>query len=69
MTHEHLPIRVSLELDPGTNPVSGRLYGPEKQTLPFSGYIELMSLIEAIRRKRDTSVRLPLSPPADLGER
>jgi hypothetical protein len=39
-----------LELDLWANPVSGRLDGPEHQTRAFSGYIELLSLIEDIRR-------------------
>jgi hypothetical protein len=43
-------VRLSLELDLGANPVSGRLDGPEHQTRTFSGYIELLSLIEDLRR-------------------
>lgn len=42
-------VRLSLELDLGANPVSGRLDGPEHQTRAFSGYIELLSLIENVR--------------------
>jgi hypothetical protein len=43
-------VRLSLELDLGANPVSGRLNGPEQQKRTFSGYIELLSLIEDVRR-------------------
>jgi len=43
-------VRLSLELDLGANPVSGRLDGPEHQKRTFSGYIELLSLIEDLRR-------------------
>jgi hypothetical protein len=43
-------MRLSLELDVRANPPSGRLTGPEHQTRAFSGYIELLSLIEDVRR-------------------
>jgi hypothetical protein len=45
-----LRVRLSLELDLAANPLSGRLNGPEQQQRIFSGYIELLSLIEDIRR-------------------
>jgi hypothetical protein len=54
MSDKRRPTRLSLELDAGTNPVSGRLDGPGQQTRRFSGYMELMSRIEEVRRTRRT---------------
>jgi hypothetical protein len=54
-----------MELDLGANPVGGRLHGPENQTRTFSGYIELISLIEQVRHAREAGPAdcNQLSPP------
>jgi hypothetical protein len=50
VSDDRVRTRLSLELDADANPVSGWLDGPEQQRRSFSGYLELMSLIEHVRR-------------------
>lgn len=47
-------IRLTLELDDGSGPIAGRLYGHESEESRFSGYMELIAALEVAR----------LAPPA-----
>jgi hypothetical protein len=44
------PVKLMLELFPGSGPIAGRLHLDDRDARPFSGYLELMSLLEEIRR-------------------
>ncbi|HEX6023456.1 MAG TPA: hypothetical protein VFZ00_15790 [Solirubrobacter sp.] len=47
-----LPLRISIELDPGTEPVAGRIIVPGEAPRAFVGWMEL---VHAIDRARDSS--------------
>jgi hypothetical protein len=42
-------IHVALELDPGADPIAGVLRPPAGEPQPFTGWLELTQLLEAIR--------------------
>jgi len=43
------PVELMLELSAGPGPIAGRLRLGDRDARPFSGYLELMSLLEEIR--------------------
>jgi len=43
------PVKLTLELSAGPGPIVGRLRLDDRDARPFSGYLELMSLLEEIR--------------------
>ena len=47
-------ISLTLELSADSEPVTGRVHVDEADRLAFNGYIELMSLLEEIRRASRT---------------
>jgi hypothetical protein len=47
-------ISLTLELSADSEPVTGRVHVDEADRLAFNGYIELMSLLEEIRRASHT---------------
>jgi hypothetical protein len=44
------PVELVLELSADSGPIAGRLHLDDRDARPFSGYLELMSLLEEIRR-------------------
>jgi len=42
--------RLILELDPGSEPITGRLRDGSGVERPFAGYVELISALEELRR-------------------
>lgn len=55
------PIKLVLELSPEAEPIAGRLHLDARRALAFSGYLELMSMLEEIRR-----TQRPRNPRGDL---
>lgn len=52
------PIKLVLELSPDADRVAGRLHIDDLDAVAFDGYLQLMSLLEQVRRaKRDESRR------------
>lgn len=71
------PIVLVLELSPNADPIAGRLHVDDLDARAFDGYLQLMSLLEQVRRaKRDESRRAagPLlaaasRPPEQTGDK
>jgi hypothetical protein len=42
--------RLILDVDPGSEPITGRLLAPSGAERPFAGYVELISALEELRR-------------------
>jgi hypothetical protein len=55
------PIKLVLELYPAADPVAGRLHLDDRDPLTFNGYLELMSLLEEVRR-----TQRPGKPPREI---
>jgi hypothetical protein len=53
------PVKLVLELAVGSDPIAGRLHLGDRDARPFSGYLELMSLLEEIRRSACGPTRPP----------
>ena len=47
------PLRISIELDPGTEPVAGRITVPGAEPRTFVGWMELVHAIDHARHARD----------------
>jgi hypothetical protein len=47
------PLRISIELDPGTEPVAGRITIPGAEPRTFVGWMELVHAIDHARHARD----------------
>ena len=58
---EAVPLKLSLELDLGAEPIAGRLLGADGTISPFVGWLELTQLLETARR-RSLSGLLRLEP-------
>jgi hypothetical protein len=63
------PLRLTLQLMPDVHPVSGRVHTNEQDELPFNGYVELMSLLEEIRRAARSCTRQPNEENRDEKDR
>jgi hypothetical protein len=50
---------LQLSITPGSDPISGRLTGPDGQSRPFSGWLELSAAIEAARSTDKTLGSFP----------
>ena len=48
-----VPLRISIELDPGTEPVAGRITVPGAEPRTFVGWMELVHAIDQARHARD----------------
>ncbi len=46
-------LRISLELEPGREPVSGRVYDDTGRERPFSGWLGLLAGLHELRREGD----------------
>jgi hypothetical protein len=46
------PLRMSLELDPGAQPISGRLHEESGGVRAFSGWLGLFAVLEAAAAER-----------------
>jgi hypothetical protein len=47
------PLRISIELDPGTEPLAGTITVPGTEPRTFVGWMELVHAIDHARRARD----------------
>jgi hypothetical protein len=47
------PLRISIEIDPGTEPVSGNITLPGAAPRAFVGWMELVHAIDRARHARD----------------
>jgi hypothetical protein len=55
------PIKLVLEPSGDADPIAGRLYLDDRDALAFSGYLELISRLEEIRRSQR-----PRNPRGDV---
>ena len=51
------PIRFSVRLDGGIDPIEGRLESSDGRLLPFAGWLALMSAIDIVRGAEQTTER------------
>ncbi len=53
------PLRISLELEPGSDPIRGRLRDQRGSESPFEGWLGLMGAVEAALAVSDPIERKP----------
>lgn len=53
-------IEIRLELDPDSDPISGRLHDPRGGVVAFGGWMQLMAAVEATRQDPSQSTIQPL---------
>jgi hypothetical protein len=67
------PLRVQLELRRGVEPIEGRLIDDHDEVVSFTGWLELMSVLEAARagppRRLDPESPSPQSPESGPQQR
>jgi len=61
-----MKIHVTLELDSNVEPISGVLQLPTSSPQPFTGWLELTQMLEAIRTS-SSQPHVPQHPPASRG--
>lgn len=59
------PVRLQLELDPGSEPIRGAVTGPDGQQHAYMGWLALIELLEEWRRcARLEEEQWSVSPPS-----